>query len=124
MPVRFAAQPFQAVDIVGLFVVIILGLLGVAGHRQVGRLLAGFTRAGPLERRDREKERSVEKVAEALAFLLAAGAVVMCSLVALGVLVPRPGPYPGGVATKVGAAAALIALAVLASRAIRGRPES
>jgi hypothetical protein len=119
--VMVAAQAFRAVDILGLFVVIVLGLFALWGYRQVGRVIAGFTHAGPPERRDRERERSVERVAQALAFLLAVGAVVMASLTALGVLVPRPGPYPGGAATKAGGIVALIALAVLAARALRER---
>jgi hypothetical protein len=116
-----AAQPLRTIDVVGLIVVMVVGLMGVAGYRQFGAVLAAMIGAGVSGRRPRNQERAVESVARALALAFAAFAVIGASLAALGVLVPRPGPYPGGVATKVAAIGALVVLGVLAFRELAAR---
>ena len=109
-----AAQPLRPIDIFGLFAVMVIGLIAFASYRGVGRAFASLTRATPPRQRDRAREQSIESVARLLVLIFAAGAVILSSLAALGVVVPRPGKYPGGAATTALAIAGLVALAGLA----------
>ena len=96
-----------------------LGLLAFACQARVASVVVGMLRGrsggeDPLRA-------PAEWTARAIVAFLAGGTVVLSSLAVLGVLVPRPGEYPGGVLAKGLAVAALLALAALAVRLVSHR---
>jgi hypothetical protein len=111
---KLAADPMRPVDIVGLFGVMVVGLLIVASHDAVARWLVRALRGSAA--RELWAGRAAEIVMTIVVLWLAGGAVVLSALAALRILEPRPGAYPGGIWTKVGAVLALVVLVLLAVR--------
>lgn len=94
----------RPVDIAGLFAFMLLGLVGLTFWRSVADGLAsmlGARRSTPIGDSLRASARVI-----VLAFTLFM--VVGSALVALKVLEPRPGRYPGGAWTTAGAIAVLV----------------
>lgn len=108
------ASPMRTVDIVGLVAVMALALAALYWHDVVGDALARpVGRTG-----DSAADRGFRVVTRLAVVVLAGGGALLMALALLGVIVERPGPYPGGVATKVAAIAGLVALVLIVARRV------
>lgn len=105
-----AADPMRPIDIIGLFGFMVLGLAGMVYSKRVVQGLAvfmgGSEPANPLRR-------AVEIGAWLLVLTVLTVTVVGSGLTALGVLAPRPEPYPGGLVVDLLAVGVLCAFACI-----------
>lgn len=86
----------RTVDIVGVLAFMAAGLAGVRWAHQLAKGLLTLWAA-----RSAEDRALLYPVALLLVLVIPVAAVVLGGLVLLEVAVPRPGPYPGGVAVKI-----------------------
>ncbi len=106
----------REIDMLGLFGFMLLGLVALAYWRAVAAVVASM--AGG-KRRDAIGD-GIHAYAGFLVVLFATFMTGASALVALKVLEPRPGQYPGGIFASVGAIVALVALGVVfAVRVVR-----
>lgn len=104
----------RAVDIIGLFGLMLAGLCGLAFPRAASRLLAATVGAS---RKSAVERRFLETTALIILTAFASFASVGAALTVLKVIVPREGEYPGGMASSVAAAGVILcAVALLVCR--------
>jgi hypothetical protein len=109
-----ATQPMRPLDIAALLLAMVLGLAAFGAQRALARGVAGFV--GAQRRRGAQPDAGLVLIARLLVIFLSGAVVISSALVAMGIVLPRPGPYPGGAATKVAAVLGLIAFVVVALR--------
>lgn len=107
-----AGDPMRAVDIVGLFVAMLIGLGIIAGYRSVAEGLGRVLRGS----RDDQFRKLADAQFAVMSLLFGVATVIGSALTAMGAVLRRPGDYPGSPVTKWLAGIAMVAAAALLAR--------
>ncbi len=99
-----AATPMRSSDVVALMVGMAIALAVLYWHHGI---------ASALSRPHGRAQAGMQAMTRLALIWLAGGGAVAMALTLLGVVAERPGPYPGGIATKAVAIAGLAAFVVI-----------